>query len=110
MPGYEPSFAIYIDVPVNRNLVCFLPGHVTSSPYNPNYIKIHVYLNFANYFTRHFPGQFWSAWANYHASRRLARADTTTTHLLENIVSALEAVVHQLPPSQATPLDEIKQV
>ena len=67
MPGYEPSFAIYIDVPVNQNLVCFLPGHVTSSPYHPNYIKIHVYLNFANYFTRYFPGQFWSAWANYHA-------------------------------------------
>lgn len=62
--GYDPAFAVYIDVPVNQNLQCFFPGHLTSTS-AINYIRIHMYLMFNNYFSNVFPRHYWSAWANY---------------------------------------------
>lgn len=67
MSGYEPSFAIYIDVPVNQHLRCYLPGHVTSNPYYPNYIRLQMHLMTNHFYTRYFPSHFWTVWANYGA-------------------------------------------
>lgn len=75
MSGYDPSFAIYIDVPSGQDLQCFIPGHVTSSPYYPNYIRLHMYLNYDNYFSKFAPHYswsygwtpYWSDYANFHA-------------------------------------------
>jgi hypothetical protein len=75
MSGYNPSFSVYIDVSQGQSLACFIPGHVTSSSYYPNYIRLHMYLNYFNYFSRNAPHYswsygwypYWSDWFNFGA-------------------------------------------
>jgi hypothetical protein len=66
MSGYDPSFSVYIDVPQGQSLACFIPGHYTSSSYHPNYIRLQMYLNYFNYFSRNAPHYSWSyGWTPY---------------------------------------------
>lgn len=69
MPNFDASFAVYLDVPVNNNFACYIPGHVTSSSYYPTYININMYLQTSNFYTRYYPAQYYTPWANYGATR-----------------------------------------
>lgn len=62
--GYDPAFAVYVNVPQNQDLVCYFPGHLTSNT-AISYIRIHMYLMFNHYYNYEFPRHYWSAWANY---------------------------------------------
>lgn len=64
IPNLDPSFAVYIDVPSGQNLNCFIPGHVTSSPYNPNYIRLQMYAMNNHFYTRYYPSMYYTAWSN----------------------------------------------
>ena len=75
--GMEPSIAVFIDIPVNNDLVCYFPGYRTNSNTGVGAVNVDILRKTDHYFHRYFPRHYWAPWGNFNAQHSFTTTGTS---------------------------------